>query len=130
MMVNLCPEGSEGAAYAMFTTFSNSAILLAPAISTPMLGIWDVSKEALERGDLNGFFNLTVLTSLLQLSPILFLSWLPHSSQDLHELAPGPYSSSTLGGVAILAIIVSSLLYILVVGILNIVAPGWSGESR
>jgi BT1 family len=129
-MVNLCPEGSEGAAYAMFTTFSNSAILLAPAISTPILGIWDVSKEALERGDLTGFFNLTVLTSLLQLSPILFLSWLPHSSQDLHELASRPHASSTMGGAAFLAVIIGSFLYILVVGILNIVAPGWSGESR
>ena len=130
MMVNLCPEGSEGAAYAMFTTFSNSAILLAPAISTPMLGIWDVSKETLERGDLTGFFKLTVLTSLLQLSPVLFLSWLPHSSRDLDELAMGPHSSSTMGGLTFLAIIVGSLLYILVVGVLNIVDPGWSGESR
>ena len=129
-MVNLCPEGSEGAAYAMFTTFSNSAILLAPAISTPMLGIWDVSKETLERGDLTGFFKLTVLTSLLQLSPVLFLSWLPHSSRDLDELAMGPHSSSTMGGLTFLAIIVGSLLYILVVGVLNIVDPGWSGESR
>ena len=130
MMVNLCPEGSEGAAYAMFTTFSNSAILLAPAISTQMLAIWDVRKKTLEAGDLSGFFNLSVLTTVIQLCPILVLSWLPNSSHDLHELSSIPNSSSAMGGIAFLAIVFGSLLYILVVGTLNIVAPGWSGESR
>ncbi|CAB9502212.1 Folate-biopterin transporter [Seminavis robusta] len=128
MMVALCPEGSEGASYALFTTFSNAAILLGPTISTPLLGIWDVSKETLEAGELSGFFKLSVLTSLLQLSPIVVLSWLPHSSQDLHELSARP--KSTTGGVVFLLIVFGSLLYILVVGTLNIVAPGWSGESR
>eukprot|EP00581_Thalassiosira_minuscula_P031219 CAMPEP_0183785900 /NCGR_PEP_ID=MMETSP0739-20130205/66743_1 /TAXON_ID=385413 /ORGANISM="Thalassiosira miniscula, Strain CCMP1093" /LENGTH=616 /DNA_ID=CAMNT_0026029921 /DNA_START=241 /DNA_END=2091 /DNA_ORIENTATION=+ len=34
MMVHLCPSGSEGASYAMFTTVNNSAYTLATAFST------------------------------------------------------------------------------------------------
>jgi BT1 family len=40
MMVHLCPAGSEGASYAMFTTVNNSALTLSSAISTQLLKIW------------------------------------------------------------------------------------------
>jgi hypothetical protein len=39
MMVHLCPSGSEGASYAMFTTVNNSAGNLAGAMSTLLLGV-------------------------------------------------------------------------------------------
>ena len=32
----------------------NSALMIAPPLSSLLLGIWDVSKEALERGELDG----------------------------------------------------------------------------
>jgi MFS family permease len=55
MLVELCPVGSEGASYAMFTTTWNSAMMLAPAISSSiLLGIWDVSKATMEAGNLQG----------------------------------------------------------------------------
>eukprot|EP00984_Skeletonema_dohrnii_P026402 scaffold15755_cov97-Skeletonema_dohrnii-CCMP3373.AAC.2 len=82
MMVHLCPAGSEGASYAMFTTMSNSAYSLASAFSTLLLGIWDVSKDAMERGDLTGMINLTALTTLIQVSGVLFVGLLPRTKED------------------------------------------------
>eukprot|EP00977_Amphora_coffeiformis_P016387 scaffold5075_cov174-Amphora_coffeaeformis.AAC.9 len=53
LMVALTPEGSEGAAYAMYTTVWNSAMMIAPAFSSVLLGIWDTSAKALEAGQLD-----------------------------------------------------------------------------
>eukprot|EP00978_Attheya_sp_CCMP212_P024394 scaffold76533_cov48-Attheya_sp.AAC.2 len=131
MMVHLCPDGSEGASYAMYTTAWNSSMLLAPAISTLMLGIWDVSEEALEEGNLDGMFHLTILTSLLQISAILFIGMLPRNVKDLEDLnSPAfSFSYSKIGGSIFLGTIVLSIGYSTVVGILNVVNPGWAGES-
>lgn len=135
MMVNLVPVGSEGASYAMYTTFWNSAMLLAPAISTMLLPIWDVSKATLERGELNGMFNLTLLTTVIQASPIFLLSWLPHGKEDLMALSlstnenENPHATSRLGGVSFLIVLFGSMLYTFTVTILNLVAPGWAGET-
>jgi len=130
MMVHLCPAGSEGASYAMFTTMSNSAYSLASAFSTLLLGIWDVSKDAMERGDLTGMINLTALTTLIQVSGVLFVGLLPRTKEDLSNLHSDPMSGSKIGGFIFLFVTFASVLYSLVVGVLNIVAPGWSGESR
>jgi len=128
MMVNLCPDGSEGASYAMFTTVSNSANTVHRALSTMMLGIWDVSEGALGRGELNGMIKLTLLTSILQVSGILFLGLLPRNKEDLAKLRNETFNSQ-LGGSIFLTITFSSLLYATVIGYLNIVHPGWMGES-
>ena len=130
MMVHLCPAGSEGASYAMFTTMSNSAYTLASAFSTLLLGVWDVSKDAMERGDLTGMINLTALTTLIQVSGILFVGLLPRTKEDLNNLHSDPMSGSKIGGFIFLFVTFASVLYSIVVGVLNIVAPGWSGESR
>lgn len=130
MMVSLCPEGSEGASYSLFTTFSNSAMLLAPTISTNLLGIWDVSKDALENEELSGLLNLTLLTTALKVSPIFLLSWLPRSAEDLTALATRTYSDSTVGGLIFLMVVFCSMTYICVVDVLNIFYPGWAGETR
>ncbi len=130
MMVHLCPAGSEGASYAMFTTMSNSAYSLASAFSTLLLGIWDVSKDAMERGDLTGMVNLTALTTVIQVSGILFVGLLPRTKEDLSNLHSDPMSGSKIGGFIFLFVTFASVLYSIAVGLLNIVAPGWSGESR
>jgi hypothetical protein len=130
LMATLCPPGSEGASYAMFTTGFNSALLLAPFVSTTLLGIWDVSKEALEAGHLDGLFNLSVLTTAFQMSPILILFWLPQGRDELYALAKKPYSGSPIGGGIFLTILFGSMSYTFIVAILNIVDPGWAGESR
>jgi len=97
MMVHLCPTGSEGASYAMFTTVSNAAGTLSTAISTMMLGIWDVSKETMIAGDLTGLMKLTILSTVIQTSAVVFTFLLPTSKDEL--LALGSDSSkSKIGG--------------------------------
>mmetsp|Transcript_22777 Transcript_22777/g.34518 ORF Transcript_22777/g.34518 Transcript_22777/m.34518 type:complete len:552 (+) Transcript_22777:68-1723(+) len=128
MMVHLCPAGSEGASYAMFTTVNNSALNLSSAISTRLLAIWDVSLEVLQAGETSGMVNLTVLTTVLQLSGILFVGLLPRTKEDLAKLDESSSRSST-GGAIFLLITFCSVIYAITIAALNIVAPGWSGES-
>mmetsp|Transcript_14458 Transcript_14458/g.29723 ORF Transcript_14458/g.29723 Transcript_14458/m.29723 type:complete len:549 (+) Transcript_14458:1-1647(+) len=156
MMVHLCPSGSEGASYAMFTTVHNAALNLSSMISTSLLSIWDVSKDALVAsspacegctpedgtctfekggitedacgaGDLSGMIKLTLLTTALQISGLLFVKLLPGTREELMALNYGHMSK--VGGFIFLTITGISLLYSIVAGILNIVDPGWSGES-
>jgi len=129
MMVHLCPDGSEGASYAMFTTVNNSALNLSAAISTQLLRIWDVSKDALARHDLSGMINLTILTSLIQISGLGFVGLLPKTREDLLSLKERQFGTSNLGGAIFLSITFLSILYSLIVSLLNIIYPGWMGES-
>ncbi len=114
----------------MFTTVNNSAGTLASAISTQMLGIWDVSKETMVGGDLSGMTKLTIVTTLIQTSGVLFVKLLPRSKDDLTKLHSDYLSGSKVGGAIFLSITFLAILYSLVVGILNVVMPGWAGESR
>ena len=125
----LHPVYEKGASYAMFTTVNNSAGTVSVALSTMMLGIWDVSKEALSNGDLSGMVNLTVLTTALQISGVFLVGLLPRTKEELFALKEQDFGSSKIGGAIFLVIITSSLLYSICVGVLNVVAPGWSGES-
>ena len=119
----------EGSSYAMFTTVHNSASTLASAFSTLLLGVWDVSRGAMEKGKLSGMINLTWLTTLIQVSGLLFVTLLPRTKEDLDHLHADPMSGSKIGGFLFLLVTFSSILYSLVVGVLNIVKPGWAGES-
>ena len=130
MMVHLCPTGSEGASYAMFTTVNNSALSLSSMLSTMLLGIWNVSKTALAAGYLTGMINLTYLTTAIQVAAIGFVGWLPNYKEDLAVLQAGNHGSSRVGGLVFLSIAFLSIVYAVGVGLLNIVAPGWMGESR
>ena len=130
MMVHLCPSGSEGASYAMFTTVSNSAKMLSSALSTVLLGIWEVDKETLLSGDRSGMIKLTLLTTALQTSGIIFVRLLPNTKDDLTQLHNEKYSGRKIGGFIFLGITFASILYMLIVSFCNIVAPGWMGESR
>ena len=129
MMVHLCPVGSEGASYAMFTTVNNCAMGLASALSTILLGIWDVSKETMVSGDLSGLIKLTILTTGLQTAGLLFVKLLPNTKEDLATLHTGKYSGSRAGGFIFLSVTMLSVLYAIVVSLLNIIRPGWAGES-
>jgi MFS family permease len=128
MMVHLCPTGSEGASYAMFTTVNNSALMLSSVFSTMLLRIWDVSKTALKEGRLQGMVNLTYLTTACQVGAIAFVGLLPKYKEDLVDLMKDSHRSE-IGGFVFLAVTFSSVLYALVVGVLNIAYPGWMGES-
>jgi hypothetical protein len=91
------------------------------------LGIWDVSRKALAAGNLQGMANLTYLTTFIQVAAIAFVGWLPHFKEDLMELKNSP--SSAIGGGIFLGVTLLSIVYSIVVGVLNIIAPGWMGES-
>jgi len=123
LMVSLCPPGSEGASYSMFTTFWNTALMLAIALSTRLLGIWDVKEETLAKGNVSGLSRLSLLTTGLQLSPILLLSWFPHGQEDLKKLDS---RSSWIGGLGFLTVLFASLSYTFVVAVINIVQGGKS----
>jgi len=129
MFVHLCPPGSEGASYALFTSVHNAALQLAPAISTRLLSVWGVSEDAMESGDLSGMIKLTCLTSAVQLSAVLFVGLLPRNKRDLDELHDDGRTTSRAGGFVVLAAVFVSIGYSAVVGLLNIVKPGWAGES-
>ena len=94
-----------------------------------LLSVWDVSKEAMERGELTGMINLTALTTLIQVTGVLFVGLLPRTKDDLANLHSDPLSGSKLGGFIFLFVTFASVLYSLVVGVLNIISPGWAGES-
>ena len=113
----------------MFTTVNNSALNLSVALSTHLLGWWDVSKEALANHDLTGMINLTYLTTALQVSGVLFVGLLPRTKEELFELKEKAIGTSKIGGFFFLSITFLSILYAIFVGVMNTVAPGWSGES-
>jgi hypothetical protein len=100
--------------------------MLAPTLSSLLLGIFDVSKSTLEAGDVSGLFKLSVLTTAIQTVPILFIGLLPHARDDLMAMSD---TKSTIGGVIFVALLFVSMIYTLVVAALNIFDPGWAGES-
>lgn len=127
MMVHLCPAGSEGAAYAMFTTVNNAALNLAGTISTLFLGIWDVSQEKLEQDppDVSGMWKLSLLTTCIQTAAILFVPLLPSNKEKLASL--NFQENSSIGGAVFLIVLFVSLLWAVITAVLNIVDPGWAG---
>ena len=126
MMVHLCPAGSEGASYAMFTTVNNCAGGLASTLSTLMLGIWDCSKETMIEGDMSGMTNLTIFTTILQTCGLLFVKLLPNTKDDLKRLNDGAYSGSRIDGFIFLTITISSVLAAILIGLFNVLTGGSS----
>jgi BT1 family len=128
MMVGLCPTGSEGASYAMFTTCWNSAMMLASAMgSSWLLELWDVSKETMAKGNLDGLLRLSVLTTLMHVFPIVFLFLLPHGKHAVDALtADSRFRTSKVGGLVFLSVVFASMLYIFSVAVVNIVTGGKS----
>lgn len=95
-----------------------------------LLGIWDVSKATMISGDLSGMMKLTIFTTIVQMSGLLFVKLLPRTKEDLVSLHGSSYSGNKIGGFLFLAVTFLSITYAIVVGLLNIFHPGWMGESR
>ena len=110
----------------MFTTVNNCAYGLSSILSTQLLRIWDVSKETMLSGDLSGMTKLTILTTILQTSGLLFVKLLPHTKDDLSKLHVGTFSGSKIGGFIFLSITLSSIVSAIWVGITNILTGGVS----
>jgi hypothetical protein len=113
----------------MFTTVNNSALTLSSALSTRLLGLWRVDRDVLESGDLTGMLNLTYLTTALQVSAVLFVGLLPQYKEDLVALRESRIGTSSVGGFIFLLVTFGSIAYAVGVGVMNIAAPGWMGES-
>jgi hypothetical protein len=107
MFVMLCPDGSEGVVYALLTTISNLAGAVASDIGTAMTLIWDVSNDALESGDYSGLLKLTILTSCLQVFPLVFVWILPDSKEEQKKLQECGISTFREGLILLLVIIIS-----------------------
>eukprot|EP01038_Epipyxis_sp_PR26KG_P011220 gene11220-15055_t len=86
MFAMLCREGSEGVTYALLTTILNLGGSLSSAIGTALSNIWDVSNDTLKAGDFSGVLKLTILTSCLQLSPMLLVFILPDTRAEQQRL--------------------------------------------
>ena len=126
MMGHLCPKGTEGTTYAMFTSINNSAIMLSSAISISLLSIWDVSKPTLAQHHTNGLMKLTILTSCLQCVGLCFIQLLPNNVEELRNIH---YHKSTVAGYIFICILGSSISWSLFSSIMNILHPGWQGDS-
>jgi hypothetical protein len=111
----------------MFTTVWNSAMMISPAIGSVLLGIWDTSPSALAAGQLDGLFKLSILTTLLQVSPVFFLRWMPHNRETLYALSDKAGSGNPVGGAIFLTVLFGSMMWTMVVAVLNITDPGWAG---
>ena len=127
MMGQLCPKGTEGTSYALFTSINNSAIMLSSSISTSLLGLWNVSKSTLESNHTNGLLYLTILTSCIQISAIIFVPLLPSSKTEL--IALNYEQKSIIGGGIFLFIVASSIIWATFSGIMNVLEPGWQGDT-
>ena len=82
MFLCMCPEGSEGATFAMLTTLSNLAGACGYSVAAGFTAIWDVSNDSLEAGNWEGMWRLTLLIGCVQLFGLLFIWMLPKSMED------------------------------------------------
>jgi len=121
MYMGLCPAGSEGASYAILTTMGNIALNIANTLGNSLSGIWDVSNEALERGDMSGLWRLTTLTSFLSILPLLLIGLLPKNAAEQANLGL-TQKRSRLGGQIFLTILVASLCWVFITSMYSILS--------
>lgn len=73
MFFAMIPPGTEGTVYALLTTWNNVAAEVGYDLGTALACGFNVSNDAIENGNWNGILMLTVITSLIQALPILFV---------------------------------------------------------
>jgi hypothetical protein len=110
MYMRLCPEGAEGASYAMLTTFGNIALVCASNVGNLLASIWDVSNDALRNQDYHGLWRLNLLTSTLAMLPLSIVFLLPKKREEQDELAKSK-ERSKVAGVVFLIVLIGSLLW-------------------
>eukprot|EP00605_Chrysophyceae_sp_TOSAG23-4_P002457 GSChrysophyteH1.ASY1.ANO1.2716.1 assembled CDS len=122
MFLGMCPEGAEGASYAMLTTLSNLAGTVAYSIAAAMANIWDVSIDTLSRHEYSGMWKLTLLCGCVQLVGLFFIKLLPSGVAE--QLAMQSQSiASKNAGAAFLVVVFSSLSYVVVYTLVTILDP-------
>lgn len=108
----LCPEGSEGVTYALLTTISNLANAVGGDIGSAMTLIWAVDNETLESGDYSGMLKLTILTSCLQVFPLVLVWILPDSKEEQRKLRDSGVSNHNAGLTLLIVLILSLIITI------------------
>jgi len=110
MYVTLCPEGSEGTTYALLTTISNLAGTVGSDFGSWLVTFFNTDNATLQAGDYSGVAKLTVITSFLQLSPILLVFLLPNSKEEQIALRDSG-EKSWLGGFILAMTVFLSLVF-------------------
>jgi hypothetical protein len=122
MFLGMCPEGAEGASYAMLTTLSNLAGTVSYSMAAAMANIWDCSIPTLQAHNYNGMWRLTLLCACVQVGGLAFIGLMP--SGVVEQLAILRNSKeSRPAGAAFLAVVFCSLCYVSVYTIITIVSP-------
>lgn len=119
MYMRLCPEGAEGASYAMLTTFGNIALVCASNIGNMLANVWDVSNDAMRRKDVSGLWKLNTMTSVLAVVPLALLFLLPKDAEEQDQLAKSK-AKSKLAGTIFLIVLFGSLLWTTTTAVLRI----------
>lgn len=109
MFVMLCPKGAEGTSFALLTTIASLAGTVAADLGTWLTNLVDVSNETLASGDFTGVLKLTILTSVLQLSPLLLIDMLPDTREE-HQAAVDASRHSRWGGFFLAAFVILALV--------------------
>ena len=110
LFASLCPDGSEGCVYAILTSFSNVAMLVAGTLSNLASHIWDVSNAELKAHAYGGLWRLTVFTSLVCCVPLLFLRCMLPDAARQKELVESREASDA-GGRLFLCVLVGSIVF-------------------
>lgn len=122
MFLGMCPEGAEGASYAMLTTLSNLAGTVAYSLAAAMANIWDVSIDTLSDHKYDGMWKLTLLCGVIQLVGLCFIKLLPSGVAE--QLAMQNQSiASKPAGAAFLTVVFASLTYVVVYTLVTILDP-------
>jgi len=113
MFIGMCPEGTEGASYAMLTTLSNIAGTLAYSLAGVCADAFQVTTDNLTNHDYSGMWRLTVLCGCVQFTGLLFLPLLPRQIKEQIEMQENDISSPFAGAVFI-GVMGSCLLFIFI----------------
>ncbi len=112
----MCPLGSEGVAYAILTSAANLGYIVAAGIGTGFTHIWDVSNEAMAKGQFDGVLNLQVLCSCISLLPLCLVTLIPrNSTEQLKAMANGTYHRWC--GLLVIFWIVGGILFTIIMAI-------------
>ena len=112
MFLGLCPDGAEGASYAMLTTISNLAGTASYSIAGVCANLWDVSNNTLAEHNYSGMWRLTLFCGCIQLMGLFFLPLLPNGIAEQVEMQANDSNSKT-AGIIFLSVIGISLTFVI-----------------
>ena len=122
MFLGMCPEGAEGASYAMLTTLSNLAGTVSYSIAANLANIWDVSIPTLSSGHYNGMWRLTLLCACIQVAGLFFIHLMPSGVVEQLQILRSSKESPAAGALFLL-VVFCSLMYVVIYTVITIIDP-------